>query len=250
VKRFVVLCLVLSVVPRAAHAGEAEEPTGEEPLDTPDETPPVPPPNAAGKTRLSPLTWSRGAYERFDPPAWRRQQHGRPLPRVWLAPTVGRLRSEGLSLAGATVAVGYEAQFSVSPELNRYFYGSSFALEARGHVLRSYDGAPASWLIAGGLAVTLNVTEHGQYGHSRVRFPSLFGLMAPEAGVAVRSPQPTSFYLRWSAPLAVLIEKHVAIELVPAASLLYQGARGGVETLWLLGVGVSWRAMGRPLLYL
>ena len=103
----------------------------------------------------------------------------------------------------------------MSPTLNRYFYGSSFALEARGHALRSYDGAPASWLIAGGLAVTLNVTEHGRYSNSRVRFPSLFGLMSPEAGVAVRSPQPTSFYLRWSAPLAVLIEKHVALELVP-----------------------------------
>ena len=172
------------------------------------------------------------------------------MPRVWLAPTAGRLPSEGLGLAGATVAVGYEAQFSVSPDLNRYFYGSSFALEARGHVLRSYDGAPASWLVAGGLAVTLNVTEHGRSSKSRVRFPSLFGLISPEAGVAVRSPQPTSFYLRWSAPLAVLIEKHVALELVPAVSLLYEGARGGVEALWLLGVGVSWRAMGRPTLYL
>ena len=68
----------------------------------------------------------------------------------------------------------------------------------------------------------------------------------PEAGVAARSPQPTSFYLRWSVPVAVLIEKHVAIELIPAASLLYSGTSGGVDTLWSIGLGVSWRQMGQP----
>jgi hypothetical protein len=31
------------------------------------------------------------------------------------------------------------------------------------------------------------------------------------------------------------------------ASLLYRGPRG-VEALWLFGVGVSFRAMGRPVL--
>ena len=71
--------------------------------------------------------------------------------------------------------------------------------------------------------------------------------MVPEVGVAARSPQPRSSYLRWSAPVAALIEKHVAIELVPSVSLLYQGVRGGVEALWMLGVGVSWRAMGQPM---
>ena len=30
-------------------------------------------------------------------------------------------------------------------------------------------------------------------------------------------------------------------------SLLYQGAHGGVEALWMLGAGVSWRAMGQPM---
>jgi hypothetical protein len=223
VKRAVV-CFLLAILaaPGVAHGQESREGADEPPV-------------------------SIGELESFDPPAWRHQQHGRPLARVWFAPSVGRLPSEDLSLAGASVAFGLEAQYSVSPTLNTFFYGSAFGLEARWHALRTVDGATPSWLIAGGLALTMNVTEHGQYSNSRVRFPSLFGLMVPEAGVAVRSPQPRSSYLRWSAPVAVLIEKHVAIELVPSLSLLYQGAHGGVEALWMLGAGVSWRAMGQPM---
>jgi hypothetical protein len=202
-------------------------------------------------TTPEPLTadWGNGAYESFDPPAWRRQQHVHPLPRVWVAPTIARLPAEGLALAGASVAFGFESQYSVSPTLNRLFYGSAFGLEARAHALRAFDGAPSSWLVGGGVALTMNVTEHGD-GASRLRFPSVFGLLLPEAGVAARHPQPTSFYLRWSAPVAVLVGKPVAIELVPSASLLYHGARGGAEALWLIGVAVSWRAMGRPMLLL
>jgi hypothetical protein len=228
VKRAAALTLLLAALSRIAWAQEGDA---------------APPP----VRQVSPILSWGPVPESFDPPAWRRQQHGRPLPRLWLAPTVARLPAEDLSLAGVSVALGFEAQFSVWPALNRWFYGSSFALELRGHALRAFDGAQPSWLLAGGLAVTMNVTELGAYGQSRVRFPSLFGLLLPEAGVAARSPQPTSFYLRWSAPVAVLVEKHVALELVPSVSLLYQGPHG-VETLWLLGIGVSWRAMGQPAL--
>jgi hypothetical protein len=83
-----------------------------------------------------------------------------------------------------------------------------------------------------------------------VRFPSLFGLLVPEAGVALRSPQPTTFYLRWSAPLAVLVEKHVAVELTPAVSLLYRTPAGAVTELWQLSLAFSWRNLGRPTLLL
>ena len=86
------------------------------------------------------------------------------MPRLWLAPTVARLPSEDLSLAGVSVALGLEAQFSVSPALRRWFYGSSFGLELRGHALRAFEGAPSSWLLAGGLALTMNVTDLGRYG--------------------------------------------------------------------------------------
>jgi hypothetical protein len=72
-----------------------------------------------------------------------------------------------------------------------------------------------------------------------------FGLLVPEAGVALRRPQPTSFYLHWSAPLAVLFDKHVTVELVPAASLLYRIPTVAVTPLWQLSLAFSWRDLGR-----
>jgi hypothetical protein len=62
------------------------------------------------------------------------------------------------------------------------------------------------------------------------------------------APQPTSFYLRWSAPVAVLIEKEVTVELVPSVLLLYRTPTGAVTPLWQLSLAFSWRDLGRPMM--
>jgi hypothetical protein len=181
---------------------------------------------------------------RPPPTAWWRQEQIRALPRWWLAPGYARLPSEGLGFLAVSAGAGVESQVRSPSALVRWLYGSSFGVELRGHLLRPGDGAPAPWLAAGGLALTMNVVEHDVRGLRRVRFPSLCGLVLPEAGIAARSPQPTSLYFRWSAPVALLVDDEVAVELVPSVSLLNEGAHGDVEALWLLGVGISWRALG------
>lgn len=77
-----------------------------------------------------------------------------------------------------------------------------------------------------------------QHGHLLLRL----------AGAALRHSQPTSFYLRWSAPLAVLVDKHVAVELVPSVWLLYRTPTGAVTPLWQLSLAFSWRDLGRPMM--
>lgn len=186
--------------------------------------------------------------ESFDPPAWRRRQHGHLLLRLADAASYARLPAEGQSYVGGSLSVGYEGSFSVSPALNRWFFGNLFGVEARAHVLRSFGDGPDSWLIATGFTIPMSFTAQEWGRFERVRVPSPFGVLVPEAGVAFRHPQPTSFYLRWSAPLAVLVDKEVAVELVPSLLLLYRTPTGAVTPLWLLSLAFSWRDLGRPVM--
>jgi hypothetical protein len=188
----------------------------------------------------------RGKVESFDPPAWRSRQYGRLLLRVAGAASYAGLPAEGQSYAGGSFSVAYEGSYSVSPELNRWFFGDIFGVEARAHVLRSLESGPGAWLVAAGLTIPMSFAAQEYSNLERVRIPSPFGVLVPEAGVALRTPQPTSFYLRWSAPLAVLIDKNVAVELAPSVWLLYQTPTGAVTPLWQLSLSFSWRELGTP----
>jgi hypothetical protein len=193
--------------------------------------------------------WSTGQcfQPQPTPPAWHKQPWGTPELRLSAAPELGHLSGEGIGYAGGTLAVGLESLFSVSAPLGpRLFLGSVFGGELRLHAFRSIEGAPRSSLVAAGLAFTAYVVQDRDTPFARlVRFPSLFAVITPEAGVALRQPQPTSFYLRWSAPVALLVHPNVALELVPAVSLLYSTPTGRVEELWQIGLAVSWRHLGK-----
>jgi hypothetical protein len=184
--------------------------------------------------------------ESFDPPSWRRQQGGHPLLRLAGAASYARLPAEGRDYVGGSLSIAFEGSFSVSPELNRWFFGNRFGVEARAHVFRSLEAEAGAWLVAAGLTIPMAFTAQEYGSFERVRIPSPFGVLVPEAGVALRSPQPTSFYLRWSAPVAVLIDRNVAVELVPAVLLLYRTPTGAVTPLWQLSLAFSWRDLGRP----
>jgi hypothetical protein len=43
----------------------------------------------------------------------------------------------------------------------------------------------------------------------------------------------------------MLVTREFAVEAVPSAMVLNRGAAGGLEAVWLVGVGVSWRALGQ-----
>jgi len=84
-----------------------------------------------------------------------------------------------------------------------------------------------------------------------VRLPSVLAVLAPEVGVAFRQPQPTTPYLRWSAPVALLIHPNVAVEVVPAMSVFFTTPTARVDELWQVGLAVSWRHLGQlPILCL
>lgn len=194
-----------------------------------------------------PSRWSEGQcfQQKYDPPAWHTQPGVTPELRLWAAPALGHLSGEGIGYAGGTLALGFESLFSVHPTLNQLFYGSAFGAELRVHAFRSIEGAPPSSLVAAGLAFTGSVVGDGDTPFERlVRLPSIFALLVPEVGVAFRQPQPTSFYLRWSAPIALLVQKNVAVELVPGLSLLSTTPTARVEELWQVGLAVSWRHLG------
>ena len=227
---FTTLCIPLLL----ASASRAVEPEPEER------------PAPVAPQELPKISW--GEEESFDPPAWRRRQHGHLLLRLAGAAGYARLPAEGQSYVGGSLSVGYEGSFSVSPELNRWFFGNLFGVEARAHVLRSLGAGPDGWLVATGLTIPMSFTAQEWGRFERVRVPSPFGVLVPEAGVAFRHPQPTSFYLRWTVPLAVLVDKEVAVELVPSVLLLYRTPTGAVTPLWLLSLAFSWRDLGRPMM--
>jgi len=213
-----VLALALSatLVLRAAHAQRKS------PFWDP---PPSPPP---------PLDWSMNTDEHW-------------LWRTWVAPSAAYLPAGEIAFAGASLGVGLEAQFPERKLSHRLLYGSATGLEGRLHTMSSLGDAPRSWLIAGGLAITSNDVDVKPRALRRVRFPSLAGLIVPEAGAAARSPQPASLYLRWSVPVAVLVARSLAVEIVPALWLLY--GDGGLETFWSLGLAISYREIYRPVFF-
>lgn len=176
------------------------------------------------------------------PPRWNSQSFVTPEVRTWGGATFAHLSGERLTYAGGSFAAGAESYFSVSPAINRWFYGSMFGVEARARVLHSIDAGSESWLVAGGLAFSSFVSPSEI--SRRLRFAGLFAVLVPEIGVAFRNPEADSFSLRWSAPVAWLATHHVAVEVVPAMTWLTHTASGDVEVLWELTLGVSWRELG------
>jgi hypothetical protein len=63
---------------------------------------------------------------------------------------------------------------------------------------------------------------------SRVRIPSVFGVVVPEVGASLRPDAPAQIFFRWSLfPVDVLVTRHVAIAVEPVAVAV--GIGGGVR---------------------
>ena len=79
--------------------------------------------------------------------------------RVWFAPSAGRLPSEDVARRGQRRGRPRSAVL-VGPTVNQFFYGLRLASRRAGRAAHRRRRA-SPWLIAGGLALTMNVTEHG-----------------------------------------------------------------------------------------
>jgi hypothetical protein len=152
-------------------------------------------------------------------------------------------------LAGASLTLSGERRFSIHPWLNEVFYGEAMGLELRGRIFRTsgpMGDRPRELWTQAGAAFTSSVLVEGSSAARRLRVPGLFPLLLPEIGATFRPgsrPIPT---LRWSAPVAYLVHRNVALELTPSATLLGPTPREHPNLFVGLGVGLSFRQVREP----
>lgn len=140
----------------------------------------------------------------------------------------GALPEEGRALVGHSLQVGVRYLPGVEDDTTfegayvDTVFGESFGLDARVHLLLAADspvGAPTLWLF--GLTPCAYNYVGSETRTSRVRAPTVLGLILPEVGLAVRSGGPRSLYLAWSAPFAFLLHDAIALEARPTLVILY-----------------------------
>ncbi len=177
-------------------------------------------------------------------PRWRSQPAWTPSERIAASGEIAELTQPGTNLAGGSFAAGYEILYPVDPAINRTFYGEAMGIEARAHFLRSIESSSDAWLIQAGAAFS-SYKLFGGGALDQFRFPAFFPLLLPEIGAAFDPDPPASLYFRWSAPLAFLIHKNVAIELTPSVSLLDPSPKPNPNVLVALDFGFSFREIRR-----
>jgi hypothetical protein len=90
-------------------------------------------------------------------------------------------------------------------------------------------------------SVLLGLAPGFQYApaHERFVIPSLYGVLLPGLGVALRPDMPAAFYAEWSIPFTVLLDDHVGIEARVDGILIDDWRPGDdVEFLLLGGLGL------------
>jgi hypothetical protein len=184
-----------------------------------------------------------------DPPRWTDQPTRGPSVRVVAAGEVAGQVETSRMLAGGSLTLAGERRFSIHPWLNEVFYGEAMGLELRGRIFRTSGPTPDRpreiWTQAGA-AFTSSVLVDGSSAARRLRVPGLFPLLLPEIGATFRPgsrPVPT---LRWSAPIAYLVQRNVALELTPSATLIAPTPREHPNLFVGLGVGLSFRQVREP----
>lgn len=189
------------------------------------------------------------AHSTERPPRWTDQGTWGYSLRAAAAGEVAREVDAKRTQAGGSLTVGGERYFSIHPRINQLFYGEMMGVELRGRLLRaagSTDGDARALTGQVGMAFTSSIAPGGPNAFRRLRVAALFPVLLPEVGATFRAgarPAPT---LRWSAPISYLLHENVAVDLVPAATLVRPSPRERPD-LWLgLGVGLSFRQLREP----
>lgn len=156
---------------------------------------------------------------------------------------------DGAALGGLDLRLGVRySRYSSSTSGPAYWIregsvGTSWGIDVHGRALEEVraSGTPRRWASVGVAVAADNPLGHDD-DESRVRVPSLLGLMLPEMGLMVSSDAATSFYLGHSFPMAVLIGERFAVEARPAFTLRFtSGREAGPDAMTSLSLSVMHR---------
>jgi hypothetical protein len=131
---------------------------------------------------------------------------------------------------------------SVSERIREVAAGNMWGLDIRVRALGELRpvGAPRAWLSAG-VAVAADDVLGEHKDRSRVRIPSLLGLMLPEVGVVSPLDAPAGFYTAHAFPIDVLLLQRLALEARPTFTLRFSGAPHAPEASLSLSLGLMIR---------
>lgn len=118
-------------------------------------------------------------------------------------------------------------------------FGSSVGADLRVTVIPNLRGQTADeFAVAIGLAPALGMTPDGE----PFRLPSVYGVLIPEFGIALRGDMEPAFYAQWSAAAAFLLDEHVGLEARASFMLIDDWVPGdAVEGI----VGISLAVLAR-----
>lgn len=90
--------------------------------------------------------------------------------------------------------------------------GDQIGASLRAHFLYRADGGQeAEWIAAVGIGDAL----YNRYARSVLRLPTFSSIVAPELGVILRSDRDATWYIAWDAPVSILLDHDVALDITP-----------------------------------
>lgn len=90
--------------------------------------------------------------------------------------------------------------------------GDQIGASLRAHFLHRVDGGQeAEWIAAVGVGDAF----YNRYERSVLRLPSFSSIVAPELGVILRSDRDATWYIAWDAPVSILLDHDVALDITP-----------------------------------
>ena len=144
---------------------------------------------------------------------------------------------------GETTALGLELGFGFAigedwEHPSELVFGDSYGLRLRlawypttANAVSAHDEGLMTWSVSPELG---NVID--PFTQSRLRIPSLLGLVTPELGWMHHRDWQSAF-VRWNLGPAALISYHWGLELRPNGGVVYDGPHG--EADWFFGVGLG-----------
>lgn len=191
---------------------------------------------------LASIAWSFGTHP--DPP---------PEPAHWITTSRrerivwelgaygigGVLGATGVALAGGEVSGGFRFAWDArngDDELLALLLGNVLGLDVR---VRAFDLMPVQAPSEGGMTIGL-APEFGYAARNETfRLPTLYSVIVPEVGVALRGGRAPTWYAGWSLPVAFLLDEHFGLEARASVMIVDEWIPGDdVEAIVSLSLGL------------
>lgn len=194
-----------------------------------------------GDPALATIAWSFGYHPdpAPEPPRWIRS--ARPDGFGWELGALGItgvLATTGVAFAGGELSGGFRftwAPHGSDDEFLAIVLGDVLGLDVRVRALALLpDQAAQSWGVTIGLAPATGYASDSEV----FRLPTLYSVLLPEVGVALRENHDAAWYAGWSLPVTFLLDEHLGAEARASMMIVDDWIAGDdIEMILSLGLG-------------